>query len=60
MAIGVGIRDVFLAAKKQDLQRASKTRGNHPHKEGRGDGEGILDRGNIYSKELSWEKIYSV
>lgn len=51
MAIGVGIRDVFLEAKKQDLQRASETRGNYLGKEGRGEGEGILDRGKIYSEE---------
>lgn len=58
--MGVGIRDVFLEGKKQDLQRASKTRGNYSGKEGRGDGEGILNRGKIYSKEQRREKIYCV
>lgn len=60
MTMGVGIRDVFLEGKKQDVQRASKTRGNYSGKEGRGDGEGILNRGKIYSKEQRREKIYRV
>lgn len=44
MAVGVGIKDVFLEAKRQDEL-------NYPSKEGSSGGEGALDGGESYAKE---------
>lgn len=42
---GAGIRDLFLAGKKQDLKEGFKGESRSSRQRGSVDGEGILDRG---------------
>ena len=47
---GGGIRDLFLAGKKQDLKEGFKDESGSSRPRGRVDGEGILDRGKTSFK----------